>query len=96
MSGQNTASYTIDFKQDSGIVSFLQFLFSAILNRDQAYQSVLDQGTILGLPWGTDIEGVVSWRRRRGGKGERKKKKGSPSDKTHSAEEGGEGTVEEE
>ena len=36
----------------------LQHLFSAILNRDQAYQSVLDQGMILGLPWGTDLEGT--------------------------------------
>ena len=25
-----------------------------MLNRDQAYQSILDQGMILGLPWGSD------------------------------------------
>ena len=42
---------------------FFQHLFSAILNRDQAYQSILDQGMILGLPWGTDIHMEV---RRRG------------------------------
>ena len=33
---------------------YLQFTFSAMLNRDQAYQSILDQGMILGLPWGSD------------------------------------------
>ena len=32
----------------------LQFTFSAMLNRDQAYRSILDQGMILGLPWGSD------------------------------------------
>ena len=32
----------------------MQFTFSAMLNRDQAYRSVLDQGMILGLPWGSD------------------------------------------
>jgi hypothetical protein len=31
-----------------------QFTFSAMLNRDQAYRSILDQGMILGLPWGSD------------------------------------------
>ena len=31
-----------------------QFMFSAMLNRDQAYRSILDQGMILGLPWGSD------------------------------------------
>ena len=31
-----------------------QFTFSAMLNRDMAYQSILDQGMILGLPWGSD------------------------------------------
>ena len=36
-----------------------QYLFSAILNRDQAFQSILDQGMILGLPWGTVIGGRV-------------------------------------
>ena len=25
-----------------------------MLNRDQAYRSILDQGMILGLPWGSD------------------------------------------
>ena len=25
-----------------------------MLNRDLAYQSILDQGMILGLPWGSD------------------------------------------
>lgn len=33
-----------------------KYLFSAILNRDQAYQAILDQAMILGLPWGTDLE----------------------------------------
>lgn len=32
----------------------IQFTFSAMLNRDRAYQSILDQGMILGLPWGSD------------------------------------------
>ena len=32
----------------------MQFTFSAMLNRDQAYRSILDQGMILGLPWGSD------------------------------------------
>ena len=35
-------------------VSSSQFTFSAMLNRDQAYRSILDQGMILGLPWGSD------------------------------------------
>ena len=25
-----------------------------MLNRDQVYRSILDQGMILGLPWGSD------------------------------------------
>ena len=29
-------------------------IFGAILHRDQAYRSILDQGAIRGLPWGTD------------------------------------------
>ena len=29
-------------------------MFSAMLNRDQAYRSILDQGMILGQPWGSD------------------------------------------
>lgn len=45
----------------------MQHLFSAILNRDQAYQSILDQGMILGLPWGTDLDPVQ--RRGRGSEG---------------------------
>ena len=31
-----------------------QFTFSAMLNHDQAYRSILDQGMILGLPWVSD------------------------------------------
>lgn len=63
-------------------MSFLfQHLFSAILNRDQAYQSILDQGMILGLPWGTDIEGRGRGRERGGGggAGERNSRNSSPS-----------------
>lgn len=33
----------------------LQYLFSAILGRDQVYQNILDQGMLLGLPWGSDL-----------------------------------------
>jgi len=29
-------------------------IFGAILHRDQVYRCILDQGLILGLPWGTD------------------------------------------
>ena len=34
---------------------YLQCLFSAILGRDQVYQNILDQGMLLGLPWGSDL-----------------------------------------
>jgi len=30
-------------------------MFSAIINRDQVYQFILDQGLLLGLSWGSDI-----------------------------------------
>ncbi len=36
----------------------MQYLFSAILGRDQVYQNVLDQGMVLGLSWGSDITGT--------------------------------------
>ena len=29
-------------------------MYGAILNRDQALESILEQGLILGLPWGAD------------------------------------------
>lgn len=34
---------------------FPQYMFSAILGRDQVYQNILDQGMVLGLPWGSDV-----------------------------------------
>ena len=35
----------------------LQYMFSAILGRDQVYQTILDHGMILGLSWGSDVIG---------------------------------------
>ncbi len=39
-------------------VSPQSLIFGAILHRDSVHQSILDQGMILGLPWGTDPDNV--------------------------------------
>lgn len=31
-------------------------LFGAVFNREQVFQSIRDQGCILGLPWGSELE----------------------------------------
>ena len=38
----------------------MQYMFGAILNRDQTLASVLEQGLMLGLPWGADPDDLLT------------------------------------
>ena len=35
-------------------------MFGAILNRDQTLESILEQGLMLGLPWGADPDDLCT------------------------------------